>query len=194
LSWSRASINYHRIASRVRRQLSTIYLRVEIREDPPPQLSMNSNTSNISNWTSQIINRYQSGETNEEWRNHSATNGVIPTSMSIQEPESQTSVSLSIISRVALVKAPASCREQAPCDQQPVLIAYDASGNVIEKLGSNSQPWQIVASIVGQPNMQVIGAIANYIDGKSQFTNFGVSSIGTYQIQFRFITPNGVNR
>ncbi|CAF4811583.1 unnamed protein product, partial [Rotaria socialis] len=77
---------------------------------------------------------------------------------------------------------------------QPVLVAYDTSGNIIEKLGSNDQPWPVVASILGSSNASVHGAIANYSDEQTQFSTFGATATDSYQIRFAFILPRGVNR
>ena len=46
----------------------------------------------------------------------------------------------------------------------------------------------------GQSNASLIGAIANYTNGQSQYTLFGLPSMGTYQIQFSFLLPLGVSR
>ena len=175
---------------------STISLQVEIREDPPTGLSSNNNASvlHMSNINAGIINRYQSGELQAAWASHPLCNGTSPTSLGVQEPGNQSTVFLSVISRVALSTPPSSCRLQSACDVQPVLVAYDSSGNVIDKLGSNDQPWQIVASIVGQSSINVIGAIANYSNGQSQYTTFGLTAMGSYQVQFTFITPYNVSR
>jgi hypothetical protein len=184
------------LSSRIRRQLATYQLRVEIRTDPPRNLSAINATSvqDIYNMTSAIINSYQSGELIARWRTLNTSGGFVPLSLNVQEPLNQTSVPLSIISRVALITSPGSCREQSACDAQPVLVAFDASGNVIQKLGSNDQPWQVVASVVGQPSIALLGAIANYSNGQTQYTTFGVTVQGSYQIAFRFISPNGVSR
>lgn len=181
---------------RVRRQSAPIQIRVEIREEPVPILSMDNGTAAQStmNMNSMIINAYQSGVLHERWRNHVDTNGTAPLSLTIQEPRNDTTVELGIINRLALIIPPSSCRERSPCDVQPILVAYDAMGNTIDKLGSNDQPWQIVASVVGQPNVGVIGAIANYSQGQSQYRTFGVTQLGSYQIEFRFLTPNGLTR
>ena len=184
------------LSSRIRRQLSSYQLRVEIRTDPPRNLSSINATAvqDIYNINAIIINSYQSGELIARWGMLNTSGGFVPLSLIVQEPLNQADVSLSIISRVALITSPGSCREQSACDAQPVLVAYDAFGNVIQKLGSNDQPWQIVASVVGQPSIALLGAIANYSNGQTQYTKFGVTVQGSYQIAFRFVSPTGVSR
>jgi hypothetical protein len=147
----------------------------------------------MANITSIIINRYQSGELQRAWENCTGSNGTAPSNLTIQEPNNQTSFPLSVISRIVLVTPPSSCREQSPCTIQPVLVAYDSSGNVIQKLGSIQYPWQVIATIVGQPNVTVPGAITNYTNGQTQYNNFGLPYIGTYQVEFTFVQPNGVS-
>jgi hypothetical protein len=98
-----------------------------------------------------------------------------------------------LISRIVLVTPPSSCRLQSACTVQPVIVAYDASGNVIQTLGSNDEPWQVVASVIGHVGVNVVGAIANYANGQSQFTSFGVTATGSYLLQFTFITPSGLS-
>ena len=121
-------------------------------------------------------------------------NETTPTSLTVQEPREQSNVQLRVISRIALLASPSSCRERSVCDVQPVLVAYDPHGNVIEKLGSNDQPWQVVASVLNGPNVQLIGAIGNYTEGQSRFRSFGVTTVGSYQFEFRFIPPSNVSR
>lgn len=176
--------------------MSTISLNVEIRDEPTTNLSTNStsSTNSIPDICSAIINRYQSGELLETWANHPNMGNITLIGLNIQEPYNTSSVSLSIIYRIELVTPPSSCREQSPCGVQPKLVAYDIDGNVIEKLGSNDQPWQVMASVVDNANVTLIGAIANYSDGQTQYTSFGVSVTGNYQIQFAFIQPNNVSR
>ena len=181
--------------SRVRRQtlLSTIQLRVELRDDPVTNLSLpNTNSSDISNINTRIINRFQSGELQKDWAN--LTNGSAPTSLNVQEPGNQTNVSLSAIDRIVLITSPLSCRLQSPCDTQPVLVAYDSSGNIIQKLGSNDQPWQVQATVISPTGVSVISGITNYTNGQTQYTLFGLTTIGSVQISFTFITPYGVAR
>ena len=182
--------------SRIRRQLSTTILTVEIRDDPPSSLSADTTVQilQISGICSAIINRYQSGELQQAWAANPSTGNTAPTGLSVQEPYNQTSVPLSIIDHIVLATSPSSCREQSPCEVQPVLIAYDAEGNVIDKLGSNDYPWQVFASVVEDSNITLIGAIANYSNGQTQFTSFGLPHIGEYQVQFAFIQPNNVVR
>ena len=175
---------------------SSVTLRIEIRNDPPANLTMDNTASfeEISNINSAIINQFQTRELQTKWQNHPSTGGTSPTTLNVQEPGNQTTVSLSIISRLELLTSPSSCRLQSACDIQPVLVAYDTNNNVIDKLGSNDQPWQIVASVIGQPGVNVIGAIANYSNGQSQYSTFGVTAMGSHRIQFTFITPYNVSR
>jgi hypothetical protein len=183
------------LISRVRRQtlLSTIQLRVEIRNDPPISLSTGNSSSStqIANINAYIINRYQSHDLQTAWA--ALTNGSSPTSLTVQEPGNQTNVSVAIISRLVLVTPPSGCRLQSACDVQPVLVAYDTSGNVIQKLGSNDQPWLVVATIVSPLGAGVIGAIANYTNGQTQFTTFGFTVTGSVQVNFSLILPYGVS-
>lgn len=186
------------VPSRVyRRQVSTAAttLRVEIRDNPVYNLSANSTnqTSQIQNILSTICNTYQSGELQTTWLASSATGNTAPVSLGVQEPLNQTTVALSVIDHIALVVPPELCREQSPCAIQPVIVAYDSNGAVIQKLGTINQPWQIVASIVGQSNVTVLNPIANYSNGQTQYTTFGFSNLGTYQVLFTFIAPNGVS-
>jgi hypothetical protein len=179
-----------------RRQLSAVTLRVEIRGDPVYNISGNATnqTAQIQNIISQIINLYQSGELQTIWAASAVTGYTAPLALSVQEPLSQTTVPLSVIASIALVTPPASCREQSPCTTQPILVAYDSNGNVIQKLGSINNPWQITASVVGQPNVALVGANASYSNGQTQYTSFGLPDMGTYQVQFSFIQPDGVSR
>ncbi len=168
---------------------------VEIRNNSVSSLSgdFSATAELMATVTSIIINRYQSGELQIDWANYTGTNDTTLLSFTIQEPNNQTSCSLSVIAEILLVTPPASCREQSPCTIQPVLVAYDSAGYVIQRLGSIQHPWQVVASIVDQPNVTVLGAIANYTNGQTQYSNFGLPYIGTYQIEFTFVQPNGVS-
>jgi len=190
----RKSIQYF---SRIRRQLSSIILSVEIRDDPQVNLPTSTTTTpieSINDICSAIINRYQSGELQQTWTSHPSTGNTSLIDLNIREPFNQTSVSLSVIHRIELIRSPSSCREQSPCVIQPKLVAYDRNGAVIDKLGSYNQPWQVQASVVGNPNIVLINSIANYSNGQTQYTAFGLPDLGTYQIQFAFIQPNNVTR
>ncbi|CAF0853204.1 unnamed protein product [Didymodactylos carnosus] len=175
-----------------RRQLSTITLQVEIRGEPDNYTTDNSTAQaqQISDVCSHIINSYQSGQMNDACQNNS---NFSLSSLSVQEPLDQVTNLLGIINRLVLVTPPANCREQCPCNQQPVLVAYDRLGNIIQTLGSKEQPWQVNASVVGQPNINLIGATASYQNGQTQFSTFGLPYQGSYAIQFTFIQPNGVS-
>ena len=169
---------------------------IELREDPVNNLSLNSSISNgsLTTVTASILDRFQSGQLQEAFANDPATNHASPTSLSVQEPMSQVTTSLGVVSRIALVTPPNSCREQSPCTTQPVIVAYDDNGNVIQKLGSNDYPWQLIATIVGQPNATVPGGVANYSDGQSQYSFFGFPNIGSFQMKFSLVPPIGINR
>lgn len=182
--------------SRRRRNIEPTFLTLEIR-DEPRRVSTGSDGVRgevLINTASQIINSFQSGELAVVWKEANLTNGSIPTSLTVQEPFNHTNASLSIINRTELRTAPAQCREQSPCVIQPVLFAYDADGNIIRKLGSNDQPWQVKATVVGQPNMTIVGDTADYVDGQTRFTLFSLPNLGSYQVQFSFMQPNGVKR
>jgi hypothetical protein len=179
-----------------RQTSSTIVLTIEIRYDPSTNLSDISTiqSEDLATILSSIINRYQSGQLQTDWSANSALGNVSPSGLSVQEPLNQTTVSLGVIDRIALITPPSSCREQSPCSVQPVLVAYDSSGNIIDKLGSNDQPWQIIATVVNQSNVTLIGDIANYTNGQTQFTTFGFPYMGEYQVEFSFIPPDNVSR
>jgi hypothetical protein len=139
-----------------------------------------------------IVNRYQSGDLQAAVA--SLTNGTIPVTFSVQEPFNHSNVALSAIERFVLVTAPSGCREQSPCDTQPVLVAYDSENNVILKLGSNERPWQVRATIVGQVGQEPVNAVADYINGQTRYQGFGLPQTGNYRVQFTFIQPDGVSR
>lgn len=148
----------------------------------------------LSNIVSSIMNRYQCGELQVAWMNLNIINGTVPSSMATQEPFDNNSTILSLINKLVLVTPPSGCRQQSPCTIQPVLVAYDIQEKVIQKLGSNDQPWQVKANLVDQPNSLITGGIANYSNGQTQFTLFTLPYIGTAEVQFTLIQPNGVNR
>ncbi|CAF2963963.1 unnamed protein product [Rotaria sp. Silwood2] len=175
--------------------LSSIRLCVEIRNDPPATLSSNNQASStqISNINSRIINLYSAGELQTAWAADPVLSVTSLISLDVQEPGNQTTVSLNVLYRLVLVTPPSSCCAQCACHVQPVLVAYDSSGNIIDKLGSNDEPWQVVASVVGSSGVSTIGAIANYTNGQTQYTLFGVTATGSYQIQFAFLTPRGIS-
>lgn len=185
-----------RFSSRVRRQSSVVQLVIELREDPVNNLSLASTLQSevLLNATASIFDRYQSGQLQKDFAQHPATNGTSPISLSVQEPMSHVINTLDVVSRIALVTSPDSCREQSPCTTQPVIVAYDVNGNVIQKLGSIEYPWQVVATIVGQSNVSMPGGVANYTDGQSQYSLFGLPAIGSYQVQFTLVPSAGVNR
>ncbi|CAF1327808.1 unnamed protein product [Rotaria sordida] len=184
---------------RIRRQTSSVLLpiklQIELRDEPRTSsiASTGIRAEILSNIASTIINRYQAGELQVAWRNLNVTNGSFPSNLSAQEPFDNSSVELSIINQLLLISPPRDCRQQSPCTFQPVLVAYDVAGNVIQKLGSNERPWQVKATVVGRPNLNLPGGIANYSDGQTQYILFTLPDIGTQQVQFTLIQPDGVN-
>ncbi len=179
--------------SRIRRQtfLNTIQLRVELRDDPSTNLNTAPNT-NIVTLNAAIINQYQCGSLQTTFDSMTNTMSVTPLTLNVQEPNNQTTVALSVISQLVLITPPSGCRAQCACDVQPVLVAYNTTGYVIDKLGSNDQPWQVVATVISPAGVSVIGAIANYSQGQTNYTAFGVTANVTVIIQFSFISPYGV--
>nr|ACD54600.1 fibrocystin-like protein [Adineta vaga] len=169
---------------------------IEIRDDPRTKATSTSGVSAevLSNIASAIINSYQSGELKKTWADLNFTNGTSPFSLSVQEPFNYSTANLSIINRTKLKIVPDQCRQQSPCTIQPVLFASDSEDNIIQKLGSNDRPWQVKATIVNQPNVILPGAIANYTEGQTQYSLFGLPDIGVFEVQFTFIQPDGVNR
>lgn len=186
--------------SRLRRQVSSLWvpvkLQVELRDEPRASSTATTGIGAeiLSNIASMIINRFQWGELSTAWRNMNMTPGFPLSNMSVQEPFEEKLTDLNVINRTELIVSPDYCREQSPCSTQPLLVAYDSEGQVIQKLGSGDRPWQVKASVVGRPNLVLPGGIANYSNGQTQFTLFGLPSIGSYQIQFTFIQPDGISR
>ncbi|CAF1656840.1 unnamed protein product, partial [Adineta ricciae] len=170
-------------------------LLIEIRDEPRFSLQSTGSLSSevLSIIAAKIINTYQSGELTQNWKNYNITGDIVPTSLNVQEPLNDSNINLRIINRTKLWTVPDQCRQQSPCTIQPIIIAYDSDGNVIEKLGSNDHPWQVKATIVNQPNVTLPGAIANYTNGQTQYTLFGLPNIGTFEVQFAFIKPDGSN-
>ncbi|CAF3294066.1 unnamed protein product [Rotaria sp. Silwood2] len=185
--------------TRIRRQasssFSSVRLEVEMRDEPRASTTAATGIRGeiLSNIASAIINRYQMGELQIAWFNLNLTNSMSPSSLRSQEPFDDFESELSVISRLVLVTPPSDCRQQSPCTIQPVLIAYDAQGNVIQKLGSNDRPWQVQASLVSRPTLRLMGDIANYTNGQTQFTLLALPDNGTEQVQFALLIPDGVN-
>ncbi|CAF4061170.1 unnamed protein product [Rotaria sp. Silwood2] len=181
--------------TRLRRQVSSIRLNIELRDEPRTSSTSSGGVLGelLSNIASSIINRYQTGQLQTAWKALNLTGDIIPLSLNAQEPFDNTLSPLGIINRTVLLMPPANCREQSPCTIQPVIVAYDSAGNVIQKLGTNDQPWQVQGTVIGQSTQILYGGIANYSNGQAQFNSFSLPSIGSYQIQFTFLLPNGVN-
>lgn len=191
--------NYFLLTSgrrRRRRQISSILLIIEMRDEPRSSSVVSTGIRGeiLSNIAATMINSYQIGELQVAWKNLNITNGFVPINMTVQEPYDYTTTNLSVIKRIELQTLPAECREQSPCTIQPVLIAYDNEDNIIQKLGSKDRPWQIKATIINQPNVTIFGGIANYSYGQSQYNLFSLPSIGSYQVQFNLIQPDGISR
>ncbi|CAF3595884.1 unnamed protein product [Rotaria sordida] len=185
--------------SRIRRQASSITapvrLQMELRDEPRPSTTAATGirAEILANIASSIINRYQAGELQIAWANLNIAGGNSPSNLSTQEPYDDFQVELSVIRQLLLITPPSNCRQQSPCTIQPVLVAYDVQGNVIQKLGSNDRPWQVKASLVNQPNVMLPGNIANYTNGQTQYSLLTLPDNGTYEVQFTMILPDGVN-
>lgn len=185
------------IDRRIRRQAPSVDVRLSMELRDEPRVSTTASTGIrgelLANIASAIINRYQIGELQVLWVALGITNTLAPTNLTVQEPYDDNQTDLSVIYSLSLVIPPADCRQYSPCTVQPVLIAYDAQGNVIQKLGSNDQPWQIIATIVNQSSVTVYGGTANYTNGQTQYNQLALPDNGTYVVEFNVIQPNGVN-
>ncbi|CAF3365916.1 unnamed protein product [Rotaria sp. Silwood1] len=183
------------ITLRLRRQVSSIRLNIELRDEPRTSSTSTGGVLGelLSNIAANIINRYQTGQLQIAWKALNLTGDIIPVSLDAQEPFDNVSTPLGIINRTLLLIPPTSCRQQSPCTIQPVIVAYDAEGNVIQKLGTNDQPWQVQGTVIGQSSQILYGGIANYSNGQAQFQSFSLPNLGSYQVQFTFIQPNGIN-
>ena len=168
---------------------------MEFRDEPRPSTTSATGirAEILSNIAATIINRYQAGELQILWGNMNISNGILPTNLSAKEPFDDYEVELSVIAELVLITPPSDCRQQSPCTIQPILIAYDAQGNIIQKLGSNDRPWQVKATLVNQPNVNLGGSVANYTTGQTQYSLLSLPDNGTCQVQFSFIEPDGVN-
>lgn len=168
---------------------------MEFRDEPRPSTTSATGirAEILSNIASTIINRYQAGELQIIWGNMNISGGILPTNLSSKEPFDDYEVQLSVIYALVLITPPSDCRQYSPCTIQPILIAYDAQGNIIEKLGSNDKPWRVKATLVNQPNVNLPGSIANYTNGQTQYDLLNLPDNGTCQVQFSFIDPDGVN-
>ncbi|CAF4302405.1 unnamed protein product [Rotaria socialis] len=174
---------------RIRRQTSSVVsvkLQMELRDEPRPSTTAATGirAEILANIASAIINRYQAGELQVLWGILNITNGIITSNLTVQEPFQDFQVNLSVIAQLVLVTPPSDCRQQSPCTIQPVLIAYDVQGNVIQKLGSNDQPWQVQATLVYQPNVVLSGGIANYTNGQTQFTQLSLPDNSTSSVYY----------
>lgn len=182
-----------------RRQASSsrvpVRLRMEFRDEPRPSTTVAAGIGGeiLSNIASAIINRYQAGELQVAWANANLTAGNIPTNLSAQEPFDDFEVELSVIQRLVLVTPPNNCSQNCPCAIQPILIAYDAQGNVVQKLGTIDRPWQVKASLVNQPSVELAGGVANYTNGQTQYSLLTLPDNGTHEVIFTMLQPFGVN-
>jgi hypothetical protein len=194
-TWAHSNAHHIRLLSR-RSQAGLFALVVEMRDDPRTQSQGTSGIREeiLSNIASTVINRQQCGGLFTDWKSQNITAGQIPTSCAVQEPFDQSSTTLQQINRTELRTAPGECREQSPCTIQPALIAFDAQNQIIDKLGSNDQPWRVKISIVNQPAVILQGGTAPYLNGQTRFTQFALPNIDSFELQFTFIQPDGVSR
>lgn len=182
--------------SRGRRQLFPLTLNIQIGDNPRPLSNTPTGIQEeiMTNLASMIINRYQSAELLDAWNVSNVTSGYVPTTLRVRESLSEEWTNFSIINRTELRIPPSGCREQSPCEIQPVIIAYDSFDNVIEKLGARDRPWQIKATLINDTTAVLFGDTVDYVDGKAQFTQLTLSDIRSYKIQFTLIRPDGVSR
>lgn len=168
----------------------------EIREEPATSSSNDNGVraAVISNYATSITSRVHSGEIYTAWERNNVIANVTPIGAAIQEPFQESLEELHIIDHLLLVRPPSDCREYTPCAVQPIIVAYDASNNIIDKLGSNDRPWQIKATLVSQPNTALSGGVADYVDGQTRFTQLSLAGLGSYQIQLTFVRQDGMNR
>lgn len=181
---------------RRRRALSASTVEIEIREEPVVVLSGEPDITEeiMSRMTSKVIDSIVTNEFYTSWVEQNVTNGTAPLNITVQEPYENAKIALGIIHHIRILTQPAQCREQSPCTIQPKLGAYDVGDNLIHQLGSKDRPWQIEATIMNQSDVIAQGAVADYIDGSTQFTLFSLPRIGIYEVQFTLMQPNDIDR
>lgn len=148
----------------------------------------------LSSVVSRFIDRGQSGQLHEDLKVLNISSGLPPTQLQIQDVFNYGFTFVPVFQYLSITASPDQCREYSPCTIQPRLVAFDVDGDVIEFLGSKESPWQIQASVVDRPDIVVSGAIANYSNNQTQFTDFSLPLIGTYRIRFNLLLPDNVNR
>ncbi|XP_052700396.1 uncharacterized protein LOC128177638 [Crassostrea angulata] len=162
-------------------------------------------TEELQNITKTIVNDVQAGSILLNLLNSTGVAIAEPR----QDPEdpnwqvvlSDTNIALQTLaqpSEMRLSNTIVPLHEGAPFSTQPKLQIYDSSGNVIDKLGTNTNPWQITASIVsgtGHAAGQLTGTTTvPYQYGLANFTDLAISHFGDdYGLNFTVTYPVGVN-
>ena len=171
-------------------------LLVEIRDEPQRALIKRVDIRDriMFNIGSYMIDRFQTKELMNDWVRLNITNGKAPGAAVVQQPLDEELMNLRVFDHFELVTPPSECREQTPCAIQPVLVAYDPDGNLIENLGSKDRPWQVEAIILNQSNPVLPAIVTAYFGNQTQFTNFYFPNIGSFQVEFRLLKPEDSSR
>ncbi|XP_061168814.1 fibrocystin-L-like [Saccostrea echinata] len=197
-------------SSRGRRKRSTdVVTGVEIEISNPPSQEVNStadagdlSSGELQNITTTIVNEVQLGTTLRSLVN--ITGASIsepppdPTDPNWQKMAEETNEEryqeLVQPNLMRLYTPVIPIHEGAPFSSQPKLQVYDANGNVVNKLGTNVNPWEITATLrngTGDPAAQLLGErTAKYNNGWANFTDLAISHMGSgYIIDFVVTYP-----
>ncbi|XP_062574409.1 fibrocystin-L-like [Saccostrea cucullata] len=193
-----------------RRKRSTdVVTGVEVEISNPPTQEVNStaeagdlSSDQLQNITTTIVNEVQLGTTLRSMVN--ITSASIsepppdpddPNWRNMAEDTSETRYQeLAQPSLMRLFTPVIPIHEGAAFSSQPKLQVYDANGNVVSKLGTNVNPWEITATLrngTGDPAAQLLGTrTAKYSNGWANFTDLAISHMGTdYIIDFNVTYP-----
>lgn len=183
-----------------RTNAQTAYVELTIFDNPVTDLNNKDEIKNrngdLSALSASVINQFLIGELQAKAKSKFNIDLV---GLSVQKPDSNgTDAKISKLSKIQVLQNADKCRELSPCEIQPILVALDENGEQVMNIGSDEQPWTLVATIVNSsnPTLTIVYQTEANLDNEGfiKFTNLGVSDVaGSFRIKYEFKTPIGVN-
>ncbi|CAF0939901.1 unnamed protein product, partial [Brachionus calyciflorus] len=184
---------------RRRRQISsTKYFELVIFDNPSNQSTFNSqdqiSANNLNDISANISSLFSTGQLQQL---ASSVLNINLSSLNVEKPLANSSSEIRKLDQIKVIREASGCREQSPCQVQPIIVLLDDNNQTVTGLESLTNAWTIKATLLSStnPNAEIIfeKEVSLQNDGFFQFKNLGISEITeTFNIQYELVPPTGM--
>ncbi|CAF0756351.1 unnamed protein product [Brachionus calyciflorus] len=186
--------------SRRKRQASSVrYFELVIFDNPSNQSSFSSDdelsAKSLMELSANVSNLFTTGQLQEMAAN---ILNISLAALTVEKPLSNSTSEIRKLDKIQIIREASNCREQSPCQIQPIVLLLDDKNQPVIGLESSSNPWIIKATLVFKTNQnsEIIfeSEVALQNDGFVQFKNLGISDItSSFIIKYELIPPTGID-